>query len=169
MRFKTINEMVEIFRQTDPETAINRSFIQRLIDDGKVPYEKHGNRMVCDYDSLLMKLNIMLGLGPFLKFVHVRSIDGTILALKKQKQEIGIGEDKLRKLISAGMVPTIQIGNRNYLAMEMFDPPHDRLFCVDGYSFKDSVPCQSRRRRYSDEQFSELIKRSTKRAVICRI
>jgi len=82
---------------------------------------------------------------------------------------MGIGEDKLRKLISAGMVPTIQIGNRNYLAMEMFDPPHDRMFCTYGYTFQDREPCQSRRLKYSEEQFSELIKRSAKKTVICRI
>ena len=169
MRFKTINEIVNIFKKHDLETALCRTFLQKLLDDGKVPYEKHGNRVVCDYDTLLMKLNIMLGMGPLTKFVRLRSIDKAILELKKQGSEIGIGEDRLRELISAGMVPTVQIGNRNYLAMEMFSPPFDRLFNADAYVYKDREPIQTRRKKYSEEQLSELIKRANKEAVMCRV
>ncbi len=83
--------------------------------------------------------------------------------------KIGIGEDRLREMISAGMVPTVQIGNRNYLAMEMFSPPFDRLFNADAYVYKDREPIQTRRKKYSEEQLSELLKRANKEAVMCRI
>ena len=169
MRFKTINETVKSFRQQDPDTAFNRDFLLRLFSDGKVPFEKHGNRVVCDLESLLMKLNVMLGMGPFARFLRLRSIEKAVLELKKQGSEIGIGEDRLREMISAGMVPTVQIGNRNYLAMEMFSPPFDRLFNSDAYVYKDRGPIQSRRRKYSEEQMSELFKRANKEAVMCRV
>ena len=169
LRFKTINEVVKVFRQQDPDTAFNRYFLLRLLNDGKIPFEKHGNRAVCDYDNLLMKLNNMLGLGPFARFLRLRSIEKAVLELKKQGSEIGIGEDRLRELISVGMVPTVQIGNRNYLAMEMFSPPFDRLFNSDAYVYKDRGPIQTRRKKYSEEQLSELFKRANKEAVMCRV
>ena len=168
MRFKTINKTVKDFRRIDPDTAFNRSFFQRLLHDGKVPYEKRGNRIVCDYDALLMKLNIMLGMGPRSRFLRIRSIENAVLELKKCRSEIGIGEDRIRELISAGMVPTIQIGNRNYLAMEMFSPPNDRMFNADAYVYKERRITGTRGRSFAEEQLAELIERSNKEIVMCR-
>ena len=169
MRFKTINEIVKDFRRNDPDTAFGRTFLQRLLDDGRIPYEKHGNRAICDYDSLLMKLNIMLGMGPRSRFLRIRSIENAVLELKKSRCEIGIGEDRIRELISAGRVPTIQIGNRNYLAMEMFMPPYDRMFNADAYVYKERRITGTRGRSFAEEQLAELIERSNKDILLCRI
>ena len=53
--------------------------------------------------------------------------------------------------------------------MEMFSPPFDRLFNADAYVYKDREPIQTRRKKYSEEQLSELFKRANKEAVMCRI
>ncbi|MBO4264529.1 MAG: hypothetical protein J5922_00425 [Clostridia bacterium] len=137
MRNKTVNQIVNDFRSKDPGTVINRTMLIRLMDDGVIPYEQHGNRIVCDLDTVLVILNDMLGLEPTESFLHLRSIEKAICGLKILHSELGVGEDRLRQLISEGRVPTIKIGNRNYIAMESFEPPYDCRFGTATYNSKN--------------------------------
>lgn len=163
MRNKTLNETVKVFHNKDPTSAINRTMLVRLIEDGVIPYEKHGNRVVIDYDSLLLILNETLGFDADNSFVHLRSIESAIAELKEKKSEIGVGEDRLRKLISEKDIPVVQIGNRSYIAMEAFEPPYDNRLSTSNYNKKE--------KKYSnvDQQIAEIIRNRSAGIKMCRI
>ena len=52
MRLKTLQQTVNAMKADDPDTALNRSMLLRLIADGILPYEMHGNRHIVDYDRV---------------------------------------------------------------------------------------------------------------------
>jgi hypothetical protein len=46
LRIQTLPKIVKIIREIDPNTAINESMLIDLIEQGKIPYGKKGNRTV---------------------------------------------------------------------------------------------------------------------------
>ena len=166
MRNKTINETVTVFHNKDPSSAMNRSMLVRLIEDGIIPYEKHGNRVVIDYDLLLSTLNEILGFDADNSFVHLRSIESAIAELKEKKSEIGVGEDRLRKLISDGIIPIIKIGNRSYIAMEAFEPPYDSRLNTSTYHNRKK---KEEKYLYVDQQIAEIIRNRSAEIRMCRL
>ena len=166
MRNKTLNETVIVFHNKDPSSAMSRTMLDRLIKDGIIPYEMHGNRVVIDYDLLLSTLNEILGFDADNSFVHLRSIESAIAELKEKKSEIGVGADRLRKLIANGLVPAIKIGNRSYIAMEAFDPPYDSRLSTSTYIKKEK-----KEEKYSnvDQQIAEIIRNRSAEIRMCRL
>lgn len=45
MRLKTMQKSVDEMRRSDPAADFNKSMLERLLSDGAVPFEKHGNRI----------------------------------------------------------------------------------------------------------------------------
>ena len=102
--------------------------ISELIATGCIPYEKRGNRTVTDFDSTIMCLNRILGLGNHAKTPHIRTIRGAVKDLKQQRNNLGISELRIREAIQNSFIDTIRIGNRAYIALEFFEEPYIRRF-----------------------------------------
>lgn len=62
MRIQTLPKIVKIIKEIDPNTAINESMLIDLIEQGKIPYGKKGNRTISDMDMIIPILNEQLGL-----------------------------------------------------------------------------------------------------------
>ena len=64
MQLMTLQKAVDKIRAYDPNTAVNFSMLSRLVGDGMIPYEKHGNRTIIDYDRLVVRLKDALDVDP---------------------------------------------------------------------------------------------------------
>ena len=128
MKICTIPQIVKTVKEIDIESAINESMISELIAMGGIPYEKRGNRSVTDFDSAMICLNRILGLGNRAKIPHIRTIRGAVKDLKQQRNNLGISESHIREAANNGSIDTIRIGNRAYIALEFFEEPYIRRF-----------------------------------------
>ena len=162
MRLKTIPQAVAKLHEDDPGTALNRSMLLTLMDEGLLDYEMRGNRRVIDYDDLCVRLRELLGLtegrGYLSSLPHIRTIDSAYRELKETRPELGLSEERIRMLIDTGRLVCIPIGNRSYIAMELFKPPYDRRLMVT-----DGEERRTARRKYSspaDEQIREVLSKS---------
>ena len=124
MKINTIPQIVKTVKKIDIESAINESMISELIATGCITYEKRGNRTVTDFDSTIMCLNRILGLGNHAKIPHIRTIRGAVKDLKHQSNNLGISESHIREAANNGFIDTIRIGNRAYIALEIFEEPY---------------------------------------------
>ncbi len=121
MRIKTLPQIVRFFKEQDPHTAVNVSMLTELIARDQLPHDRHGNRIVADLDAVLPELNRMLELPPTLAVPHLRTIRTALAELKATQPDIGIGEDHLRRMVADGRLDCIRIGNRAYIALEVFE------------------------------------------------
>ncbi len=161
MRLKTMQKSVDEMRMSDPATDFNKSMLERLLSDGAVPFEKHGNRIVLDYDMLIRCLNDRLELDGN-RPPHIRTIDHAVAEVKRDLPDLGVGEEKVRTLVALGKIPFIRIGNRTYLAMELFHAPYNRrLFEA---AEKPQGERRHHRRSYADEMMDEIFKRGAETA-----
>ena len=128
MKICTIPQIVKTVKEIDIESAINESMISELIATGCIPYEKRGNRSVTDFDSTIMCLNRILGLGNHAKIPHIRTIRGVVKDLRDQSSNLGISELRIREAVQNSFIDTILIGNRAYIALEFFEEPYVRRF-----------------------------------------
>ena len=124
MRIKTLPKIVKEIRTLDSASAICESFLAYLTENDELPYTYHGNRLVADADALMPTLNRLFGLEENGKFPHIRSIRDAVAELKLHRPEIGIGEKRIRGAIRDGRIPSVLIGNREYIAMECFEEPY---------------------------------------------
>ena len=159
MRLKTIPQAVAKLHEDDPGTALNRSMLLTLMNEGLLDYEMRGNRRVIDYDDLCVRLRDLLGLteghGYLSSLPHIRTVDGAYRELKETRPELGLSEERIRMLIDTGRLVCIPIGNRSYIALELFKPPYDRRLMVT-----DGNECRTMKRRYAspaDEQLREVL------------
>ncbi|MBQ3013934.1 MAG: hypothetical protein IJD75_02190 [Clostridia bacterium] len=58
--------------------------------------------------------------------VNIRSIRAAAAELKARAIDIGIGEKLIRNAVKDGRIPSICIGNREYIAMQRFNEPYCR-------------------------------------------
>ena len=159
MRLKTIPQAVTKLHEDDPGTALNRSMLLTLMNEGLLDYEMRGNRRVIDYDDLCVRLRELLGLteghGYLSPLPHIRSVNGAYRELKETRPELGLSEERIRMLIDTGRLVCIPIGNRSYIALELFKPPYDqRLMLTDGAEHRPA------KRKYfspADEQIREVL------------
>ena len=128
MKINTIPQIVKTVKKIDIESAVNESMISELIATGCIPYEKRGNRTVTVFDSTIMCLNRILGLGNHAKTPHIRTIRGAVKDLKQQRNNLGISESLIREAVQNSFIDTIRIGNRAYIALEFFEEPYVRRF-----------------------------------------
>ena len=57
---------------------------------------------------------------------YIRSIRAAAAELKKRDVNIGVGEKLIRSAVKDGRIPSIRIGNREYIAIQSFDEPYCR-------------------------------------------
>ena len=124
MKIKTLPQIVKAVKAYDADTAINESMLSDLIASGCLPFEKRGNRTVADFDTVMMCLNQMLGLEATNTIPLLRTIRGAAKDIKRNKSELGIGEEQIRAAVDEERIDFIRIGNRAYLALELFDEPY---------------------------------------------
>ena len=128
MKIKTLPQIVKAVKAYDTDTAINESMLSYLIASGCIPFEKRGNRTVSDFDTAMMCLNQMLGLEATKKIPHIRTIRGATRDIKNNKADLGIGEEQIRAAVDDERIDFIRIGNRTYIAVELFNEPYIQHF-----------------------------------------
>lgn len=52
IRYRTINECVDMIRELDSGTAITIYFIRRLVAENQINFRKTGKKVLVDFDSL---------------------------------------------------------------------------------------------------------------------
>ena len=128
MKIKTLPQIVKAVKAYDADTALKESMLTDLIVSGCLPYEKRGNRTVADFDTAMMCLNQMLGLEATNTIPHVRTIRGATRDIKNNKSDLGIGEEQIRAAVDDERIDFIRIGNRAYIALEIFEEPYIQQF-----------------------------------------
>lgn len=123
MRIKTLKQVIVQIRKDDPKSAINPSMLKTMIRNQMIACYMHGNRRIVDYDTLIVSIN-QLFQSPNL--AKVRTIRNAIREAAAIYPDIGIGECGIRNQVRKGNIPYVQIGNRRYISMHIFDEPfHD--------------------------------------------
>lgn len=128
MKIKTLPKIVKAVKAYDAGTALNESMLSELIVSGCLPFEKRGNRTVADFDTTMICLNQMLGLEAPNAIPHIRTIRGAVRNIKNSKPDLGIGEEQIRAAVDDERIDFIRIGNRAYIALELFEEPYVQLF-----------------------------------------
>lgn len=126
MRIKTIPSIVTEIRILDPSSAVGESFLMSLAESKQLPHTYHGNRLVADAEAIAPTLNSLLGFEGNGNLPHIRTIREAVAELKQSRPAIGIGEKLIRSAVKDGRIPSIRIGNREYIAMQSFDEPYCR-------------------------------------------
>lgn len=128
MKIKTLPQIVKAVKAYDTDTAINESMLSDLITSGCLPFENRGKRTVSDFDTAMMCLNQMLGLEATNAIPHLRTIRGVARNINRNKSELGIGEEHIRAAVYDERIDFIRIGNRAYIALELFEEPYIQHF-----------------------------------------
>ena len=170
MQLMTLQKAVDKIRAYDPNTAVNFSMLSRLVGDGMIPYEKHGNRTIIDYDRLVVRLKDMLFLSRRdpINPPHIRSISDAFDEAKSEINRLGVGRERLRELVNCGKVPSLHIGNRRYIALEVFRAPDNSVLFSGTYT-KEDRPARRRGMTYADELMDDLLKRGARQAPVKRV
>ena len=126
MRIKTIPSIVTEIKTLDPSSAVGESFLMALAESKQLPHTYHGNRLVADAEAIAPTLNSLLDLEGNGNLPHIRTIREAAAELKRSRTSIGIGEKRIRSAVKDGQIPSIRIGNREYIAMQSFDEPYCR-------------------------------------------
>lgn len=92
MRLKTLQQAVNAMKAEDPDTVLNRSMLLRLIADGILPCEMHGNRHIVDYDRVKRCLCDRLMLRDSRFGPHLRTVETAMRELRKKQPELGFAE-----------------------------------------------------------------------------
>ena len=126
MKIKTIPSIATEIRTLDPSSAVGESFLVALAESKQLPHTYHGNRLVADAEAIAPTLNRLLGFEGNGNLPHIRTIREAVAKLKQSRPAIGIGEKLIRSAVKDGRIPSIRIGNREYIAMQSFDEPYCR-------------------------------------------
>lgn len=126
MRIKTIPSIVTEIKTLDPFSAVGESFLTALAESKQLPHTYHGNRLVTDAEAIAPTLNRLLGFEGNGNLPHIRTIREAAAELKQSRPMVGIGEKLIRRAVKDGQIPSIRIGNREYIAMQSFDEPYCR-------------------------------------------
>jgi excisionase family DNA binding protein len=51
-RLRTVKQVVEHFRESDPGTAITEWWLRQLLKEGKIRHHKSGNKFLVDLDHV---------------------------------------------------------------------------------------------------------------------
>lgn len=50
IRIRTINQIAQLFREEDPQTAVTEKTLRRAVRDGQLPHRKVGTRTLLNVD-----------------------------------------------------------------------------------------------------------------------
>lgn len=124
MKIKTLPQLAAEIRTIDPASAVGESFLTALAHAKEIPHTYHGNRLVADTDTIAPTLNRLLGFEGRNALPHIRTIREAAIEIKEKRPFLGIGEKRIRTAVKDGRIPSIRIGNRDYIAMQSFDEPY---------------------------------------------
>lgn len=51
-RIRTINQILKLIREQDPDTAIAEKTLRRAVKNGELPHRMAGTRILLDYDCV---------------------------------------------------------------------------------------------------------------------
>lgn len=60
-RMRTINEAINLIKETDPNSAITYNFIKQLVKGNRVRNFQSGNRTIINFDDLIELINGNIG------------------------------------------------------------------------------------------------------------
>ena len=133
MRLMSIAALISEIQKVDGNTAVNPGMLRSLVRDKKVKHLYHGDKLRINADQFPMDMNILYGLDPSKEMPRIRSIHNAFLEVRVSSPELGISEQRIRRLIGMGKLPHIRIGNRAYVALESFDAPYNECLMYDDY------------------------------------
>ena len=133
MRLMGIAALIDELQKVDGDTAVNPSMLRLLVRDRKVNHLYHGDTLRINADQLPIDLNNLLGFDPNMGMPRIRSIHNAFLELRAHTPELGISEQRIRRLIGLGKLPHIRVGNRAYIALESFGEPYNECLLYDDY------------------------------------
>lgn len=144
MNIVSAKKLVEAIKRLDKNTGITLNMLEELFKKQKILLWKHGKRTVGDMNVLIKNLNDLFSLTNDESLPRIRSIRKGYLELRAQNPCLGISEERIRFLVKMGVLPHVSIGNRDYIAMESFEPPYDEcLMFHDIKSNKEEQKNQS--------------------------
>ena len=164
MRIKTLPQIINAIKEIDPNTIINESMLGDLIAQGKIPFEKRGNRTVADLDMVIPCLNQLLDLEDNEKIPHIRTIRSANTEIKEKFPDLGIGEKQIREAVDNEKISAIHVGNRAYIALESFEEPYVNQIFSSHFDFP--VPNKQNR---AVEQINEILSKNTKMPKVIRV
>lgn len=159
MKIKTTKKLAEAIKKQDAQNAINANMLKSLFEDKVLTSWKVGNRTVSDLLLLIREINQLFGLEDKEQIPKVRSIHNAYVSLKDSNPDLGISEERIRLLVVKGKIPHIRIGNRAYIALEIFDPPYDKCLVYDDFIDSSKVEIE----RVVQNQFEQALARRNKR------
>lgn len=57
-RMRTVNEIIELVKAEDSESAITANFVRQLCNKALIPFVRAGNKVLIDYDAFLKYLGV---------------------------------------------------------------------------------------------------------------
>ncbi len=124
MRVLTLPQAIKEIRLKDPNSAITENMLESLIKENKIPYGGRGVRTIVELNAVIVAINDLLGFDEKTAIPFIRTVQNAALEIKTSSKYITIGIKHIRKCIKAGIIPTIAVGNRNYIAMQSFTDPY---------------------------------------------
>lgn len=113
MQYLTLKNYVKLCKEKDENTAINEHMLRTLFDSGVLKQRFLGNRRIIEREEIDYLFSILLKTDSSLP-LHLRSIQEAGKELKGR----GISEEQLRRLIKSEQIPSLLVGNRQYVALE---------------------------------------------------
>ena len=126
MRIMTLQKATDMVHRADPKTDFNLSMLRRMCENKLVRSGKRGNRQVLDFDEMVCSLYAIFDLSQDnvpTSPPMIRTIEHALEEKRNDFSMMGLGEKRIRELIRDGTIPSLPIGNRNYIALESFEPP----------------------------------------------
>lgn len=155
MRLMSTSELIREIQKVDGNTAVNPDMLRSLVRAEKVKHLFHGGRLRIDADQFPKNMNDLLGLDLDTKMPRIRSIHNAFTEVRESNPELGISEQRIRRLIGMGKLPHIRVGNRAYVALESFEEPYNECLVYDDYQDSEDAMLE----RIAQEQLAKGRKR----------
>ena len=133
MRLMSIPALIREIQKVDGNTAVNPDMLRSLVRDKKVKHLYHGDKLRINAEQFPMDMNSLFGLDPNKEMPRIRSIHNAFVEVREFNPELGISEQRIRRLVGLGMLPHLRIGNRAYVALESFAEPYNECLMYDDY------------------------------------
>ena len=150
MRIKTTRAIVDEIRMIDGSSAVNQGMLTTLFETKQLKYYYRGNRVVADFDHVIEGMNKIYNLNEKDVMPRIRSIHNAFRELRELGIDTGISEERIRFLVEKKKLPSIEVGNRSYIALESFEAPYNECLIYD--DFVDSRAAMIE--RMADEVFA---------------
>lgn len=155
MRLMSIAVLIRELQKVDGDTAVNPDMLRFLVKEKKITHLYHGKSLRINADQFPQDINYLFGLDPNMEMPRIRSIHNAFLEVRESNPELGISEQRIRRLVGLGKLPHIRVGNRAYVALESFDAPYNACLLYDDYQDSEDAMLE----RIAQEQLARGRKR----------